>query len=384
MFGGGKKVVGLDVGSFQVKAVELRKTGNKVELTHVGVADVYPNGDRTAAGASDVYQLKVAAIQRALQSGKITAKHSVSAVSGESIIVRYIQLPEMPEADLKNALRWEAEEYIPFSIDEVNLDSVVLGPSSVQGKVDVLLVSARKDLVNDHVQLVRMANLTPVVVDVEGFAFLNCFELNYEPRREDCVCLVHIGAEVTNINVYVGNTSRFSRDIGTAGNSISQAISQKCSVPFVRAEELKASVGLMEPGRNEEENEEGGSELISTIRGTVQRITGGDLGDDSPEATASKAIQNTILQLVSEIRRSIQFFEGQSGGATVQRVIVGGGSSRLRNLAPFLQSELDISVELFDPLRNISVSREVDAKVLEKHREQLGASIGLALRKVLD
>ncbi|CAN5228453.1 type IV pilus assembly protein PilM [soil metagenome] len=383
MFGGGKKVVGLDVGSYQVKAVELRKNGAKVELISVGIADVYPNGDRAAAGNSDVFQLKTAAIQRALQSGKITAKHSVSAVSGESIIVRYIQLPEMPEADLKNALRWEAEEYIPFAIDEVNLDSAVLGPSSVQGKVDVLLVSARKDLVNEHVQLVRMAGLTPVIVDVEGFAFLNCFELNYEPRREDCVCLVHVGAEVTNINVYVGGTSRFSRDIGVAGNSITQAVAQKCAVPFIRAEELKQSVGLSEPG-GDDDNEEGGSELISTIRGTVQRITGSDLGDDSPEATASKAVQNTVLQLVSEIRRSIQFFEGQSGGATVQRVIVGGGSSRLRNLATFLQSELDISVELFDPLRNITVSREVDQRVLEKHREQLGAAIGLALRKVLD
>ncbi|MCC7391703.1 pilus assembly protein PilM, partial [Candidatus Sumerlaeota bacterium] len=134
---GGNKVVGLDVGSYQVKAVELRRAGNKFELVRFGIADVYPNGDRTAAGSSDVYQLKVNAIQRAMQQSRIAAKHTVSAVSGESIIVRYIQLPQMPEAELKNALRWEAEEYIPFAIDEVNLDSVVLGESSVAGKVDV-------------------------------------------------------------------------------------------------------------------------------------------------------------------------------------------------------------------------------------------------------
>ena len=383
MFGGGKKVVGLDVGSYQVKAVELKKTGNKLELLHVGVADVYPGGDRTAASNSDVFQLKVNAIQRALSQGKIGAKYSVSAVSGESIIVRYIQLPEMPEAELKNALRWEAEEYIPFSIDEVNLDSVILGPSAASGKVDVLLVSARKDLVNDHVQLVRAAGLIPLVVDVEGFAFVNSFEINYAPTREDCVCLVHIGAEVTNINIYVGNTSRFSRDIGLAGNAITQMICQKCGVPFARAEELKRSVGAADPQRDEEK-EGGETELISTIRGAVERITGTELGDDSPEGTASKAIHNSLTQLVSEVRRSIQFFEGQSGGATVQRVVVGGGTSKLRNLPQYLQSELDISVELFDPLRSISIGKDVDRTVLETHREQLGPGIGLALRKVLD
>lgn len=382
MFGGGKKVVGLDVGSYHVKAVELRKAGNRVELVHAGIAEVFPPGD-PAVASGDIFQLKVNAIQRALSNGKISARYSVSAVSGESIIVRYIQLPDMPEAELKNALRWEAEEYIPFSIDEVNLDSVILGPSAVQGKVDVLLVSARKDLVAEHAQLVRAAGLTPLVVDVEGFAFVNCFEANYTPSPQDCVCLVHIGAEVTNINIYVGNTSRFSRDIGLAGNAITEMVAQKCNVPFQRGEELKRAVGAAEIAAQEDEGQSD-SELISTIRGAVERITGSDLGDDSPEATASKAIQNSLAQLVSEVRRSIQFFEGQSGGAVVQRVIVGGGSSRMKNLAAYLQNELEVSVEIFDPLRNIAIGREVDVNMLENHREQFGAGIGLALRKVLD
>ncbi len=382
MFGGGKQVVGLDVGSHQVKAVQLRKSGNKLELTRLGVADVFPNGDRTASQGADPLQLKVAAIQRAINTGKITARYSVSAVSGESIIVRYIQLPDMPEADLKNALRWEAEEYIPFSIDEVNLDSVILGPSATVGKVDVLLVSARKDLVAEHVELVRAASLTPVVVDVEGFAFLNSFEINYTPTPQDCVCLVHIGAEFTNINVYVNNTSRFSRDISVAGNQITQAIAQKTGTNFSRAEQIKYAVGALAPSLDDEET--GENELISTIRGTVERITGSDLGDDSPESTAARASQNILQQLVNEIRRSIQFFEQQSGGQMIQRVIVGGGSARLKNLPQYLQSELDLSVELFDPLRNISVSKDVDSNLLEEHRLQLGAGIGLALRKVLD
>ncbi len=382
MFGGGKKVAGLDVGSYQVKAVELRKTGGRLELAHVGVADVFPGGDESAGANSDIFQMKVSAIRRAMEKANITAKHTVSAVSGESIIVRYIQLPEMPEAELKNALRWEAEEYIPFSIDEVNLDSEILGPSSTPGKVDVLLVSARKDLVNEHVQLLRAADLIPLIVDVEGFAFLNCFEYNYKPSPDDCICLVHLGADVTNINIYVSNSSRFSRDIGIAGSGITHAVAQKCQIPIAKAEELKCAVGATPPQYDEEEA--GESELISTIRGTVERITGSELGEDTPESSAARAIQNVLTQLVGEIRRSIQFFEGQAGGTTVQKVIIGGGSSRLRNLTPFLESELDIPVELFDPLRSISVGREVDQNVLNAHGAQLGAPIGLAIRKVLD
>lgn len=382
MFGGGKKVVGLDVGSYQVKAVELRRSGNKLELVHFGVADVFPGGDPSAAATADLFQLKVNAIQQAMAQSRITAKHSVSAVSGESIIVRYIQLPEMPEQELRNALRWEAEEYIPFSIEEVNLDSVVLGPSAVPGKVDVLLVSARKDLVNEHVDLIRAANLIPLIVDVEGFAFLNCFEYNYKPAPDECVCLVHIGADVTNINIYVSNSSRFSRDIGIAGNAVTQSVCQKSQVPFSKGEELKVAVGAASVEADDDEL--GDSELISTIRGTVERITGSELGDDTPETTASRAIQGVLTQLVSEIRRSVQFFEGQAGGTTVQRIVVGGGSSRLRNLAQYLQGELDIPVELFDPLRNISIGKEVDTAQLENHRAQLGAGIGLAIRKVLD
>ena len=264
------------------------------------------------------------------------------------------------------------------------MDSEILGRRASQGKVDVLLVSARKDLVNEHVQLVRAAGLIPLVVDVEGFAFVNCIEANYNPSRDDCLCLVHLGAEVTNINIYVGNTSRFSRDIGLAGDVITQGVVQKCGVSFGKAEELKRAIGATDPMSEDEEGGGADTELISTIRGAVERITGSDLGDDTPEATASKAIQGALTQLVSEIRRSIQFFEGQSGGAVVQRVIIGGGTARMRNLAQYLQTELDISVEVFDPLRNISIGREVDAAVLENHREQLGPGIGLALRKVLD
>ncbi len=375
---GSKAVVGLDIGTDKVKAVQLRKKGGSYELEKFGVADIHPGGERQATG-SELQRLKVSAVRRAIEQGRITAKYAVSAVSGESIIVRYIQLPQMPEAELKNALRWEAEEYIPFSIDEVNLDSVVLGRTN-DNKVDVLLVCAKKDLVNDHLEIIRAVGLTPLLVDVDSFAFLNCYEATYHPGPGDCVALVNIGAGITNINIYVGGTSRFARDISIAGDAMSTAIAQKTQQPFAKAELAKHAMAapVAESGDGTEEEE---SSLISSIRGTVERMTGSDFAEDSGDAGAQKAVRNVLSNLVGEVRRSIQFFENQSGGATVQRVYLGGGTSRMNKLPEWLSSELELPVELLDPLRGFSVGAGVDQGLLGSAREHLGVGIGLSLRK---
>lgn len=379
---GSKSVVGLDIGSSKVKAVQLRRNGNKLEIEKVGVADVYPGGDRSA-GTGSPFEMKTMAARQAIENGRINAKYAVSAVAGESIIVRYIQLPDMPEAELKNALRWEAEEYIPFAIDEVNIDSAILGPSATPGKVDVLLVSARKDLINEHIGIIQAIGLTPLIVDVESFAFMNAFEAVYSPSQKDCFALLNIGAENTNINIYIGGTSRFSRDIGIAGNAMTQAVMNKTGAPFGRAEELKKTIGAPQP-EADTNPEEGESNLISTIRGTVERITGSDLGPDSADGAAAKAIEGVLQQLLGEVRRSIQFFENQAGGQTVQRVFLGGGSSRLRNLPQWISGELEVPAEIIDPLRNVNVSSGADRGTIDQNREQLTVGIGLALRKAVD
>ncbi len=377
---GSKAVVGLDIGSDKVKAIQLRKRGSSLELERFGVADIYPQGSK-GSNTTSITDLKIQAVRNALNDGKITAKYCVSAVSGESIIVRYIQLPQMPEAELKNALRWEAEEYIPFHIDEVNLDSFILGDAR-EGKVDVLLVAAKKEMISDHLSMVRAVGLTPLIVDVDSFAFLNCFEVTHKPSPQDCIALVNIGAEITNINVYVGGTSRFSRDISVAGDTITQAIAQKSGVPYGKAEELKMALGAPMP-EEKESDEEAESSLISSIRGTVERMTGSDFGEDSVDAAAHKAMRNVLTNLVGEIRRSIQFFENQSGGATIQRVYLGGGSSRMNNLTKYLGAELELDVQLFDPLRDVAVGAGINQSLLQTVKEHLGVGIGLAMRKVV-
>lgn len=379
-----KRTVALDIGSSVVKAVQMRKVGRGFELERFGVAEIYPGVDKKSAGV-DRRAARIEAIQQALSQAGINAKNSVSSVGGESIIVRYVQLPDMPENELKGAIRWEAEDYIPFPLDEVNLDSMILGKSDVGGarKIDVLLVAAKKELVAEHVSVLRTVGLTPSIIDVDSFAFLNSFEANYMPSASEVVALLDIGAELTNINIYLGGVSRFSRDIAIAGDTINAGIQQRLGCSIQRAEELKVKEGAPAAAVSDEpESEElGGSALLDTIRGTVERITGEDLAEDSPEYVSSQVIRSVLINIVNEVKRSIQFFENQPNGQTVQRVAVGGGTSMLPNLDRFLEQELGLPVEMIDPLRNIGISGStVDKNRLDRVRNMLGVSVGLGLR----
>jgi type IV pilus assembly protein PilM len=378
-----KKVVGLDIGSSVVKAIQLRRAGRSLELERFGVAEIYPGMDKRSE-AGNRREAKVDAIRRAMADGGINAKYSISAISGESIIVRYIQLPEMPETELKGAIRWEAEDYVPFPLDEVNLDSMILGRSEAggAGKIDVLLVAAKKELVAEHVDLLKGADLQPAIVDVDSFAFLNAFELNYLPNASEVVALLNMGAEITGISIYVAGVSRFSRDIAIAGDTITAHIQQRLNCTWQRAEELKIKQGAPQVSEMPYGDESvGSSSLLDTIRGTVERITGEDLADDSPELVADTVIKQSLSNLTNEIKRSIQFFESQPNGKPVQRVVIGGGMSRMSGLDGYLGRELGLPVEIVDPLRNIGFAgNEAARKKLDSVRQQLGVCIGLGLR----
>lgn len=386
---GNKAVVGLDLGSSVVKAVQLRRTGKSIELERYGIAEVYPNGDKGIVSL-DLGRARTDAIRRALQMGKITTRNAVSSIGGEPVIVRYIQMPAMAENELRNALQWEAQGYIPYEIDEVNLDSVILGASAGNAdKVDVLLVAAKKDMIARHITTVKMADLNPVCVDVEAFAFLNQFEFNYQPDPAGVIALINIGAETTSISIFRGGVSRFSREISTAGDSITSAIANKLNVNFLEAERLKVTLGAPTGGDSMGQAMQatggGGSDLLERIRGTVERITGEDLGDDSPESMARKAIKNTLANLVSELRRSIQFYENQASGPAVNRVMIGGGGARLKNLDQYLKRELHLDVGMIDPLHNIRPrGKDMDLAQLGEHKASLGVAIGLALRNLVD
>ncbi|MBN1518422.1 type IV pilus assembly protein PilM [Candidatus Sumerlaeota bacterium] len=379
--------VGLDIGSSCVKAVQLRRRGKELELEKYGVAEVNPGGPPpTGATAREA---KVRAIQTALANGKITAKSAVSAVSGEPIIVRYIQLPDMPENELREALKWEAQEYVPFELDEVNIDSTVLGKSEDGSMVNVLLVAAKKDLLSEHIGIIRQAKLQPEIIDVDSFAFMNCFEANYAPMNEEAIALVNIGSNVTNINIFSHGVSLFSRDIALAGDAITTAIQTKLNKDWHEAEQLKLLEGAPEPAHDAAPafdnmgGDDDNSSLLETIRGTVERLTGESQKAETPEELASKMIKTTLDNLLNEIRRSLQFFENQANGRPVKQLMLGGGASRMSNLTNYIQTEMKMQADVMDPLNRIRPSgKSIDLSALDSVRNMLGVSVGLALRKV--
>ena len=380
-----KNAVGLDIGSSSVKVVQIRKMGKGYLVEKIGVAEIYPGGDRSA-GRDRERTLKVQAIKRALDEARIKAKFAITALSGESIIVRYIQMPAMPEEDLKNAVRYSAEEYIPYSIEEVNVDAAILGKSAEgAGDYDVLLVSAKKDLVDDHISIVNEAGLTPVVVDLDSFAFVNCYEINYQPAPDQVIALVNIGAGITNINIYQGLTSRFSRDIAIAGDTITSDLQSRLGLSFTDAEQLKIAVGLPVDEEVKPESPAPGGSLVDTIRGTVDKMTREELEEDSTEAVAGRVIRNSLNNIINEVRRSVQFFENQPKGKTVKKLVLGGGTASLKGLVPYFQQQIGLPVEIIDPFNRLSTaSREVSGSSFSKNKEALAVGIGLALRKVVD
>ncbi len=234
-FGKSNSIIGLDIGSSSVKAVELTAKAKGIELQHVGIAQLPP--EAIVQGAFLNSSAIVDAIREAVDGAGTRTKNVATAVSGHSLIVKKISLPAMTRDELEESIRWEAEQYIPFDINEVNLDFQILNSGEAEGQMDVLLVAAKKDLIDDYVNVVREAGLHPAVLDVEAFAVENAFEANCEIVADEVVALADIGAQVVNINIIANGIPAFTRDISSATRSLRRAryqVHSKSDHPIAR------------------------------------------------------------------------------------------------------------------------------------------------------
>lgn len=379
---GSKASVGVDIGTNSVKVVQLKRSGSGVELEKAATVAIYPDGEKPGDPAEQ-RRMTVDAVKSALSQANITSKTSVSSVSGESIIVRYLQLPNMPEDELKKALQWEAEEYIPFRLDEVNIDSMVLGPSAGQDdRVDVLLVSAKKDLIEEHLSVIREAGLSAKTVDVDSFAFLNCYENNYDLNAGECLALINIGSEKTGISIMHDGQSRFTRDITVGGQTITTAIRSHSRCSWAEAESLKSIHGANPPDFDPSDTAQNMSDsLMDTIRGRVEEITGDEASEQSQEEIVARAVKTVLSELISEVRRSVEFFENQFRDTHVSKVVLGGGSSILPYLREHFEREMGLPTEIIDPLRKILANgKGLNPRDIDANRHSLAVGIGLGLR----
>ncbi|RIL05850.1 MAG: pilus assembly protein PilM [Proteobacteria bacterium] len=344
---GSKSILGLDIGSSCVKAVEVAPRGDGFDLLHLGVAPL-PH-DAIVEGAFLNASVIADAIREAIERSGSKAKHAAAAVSGHSVIVKKITVPAMTQAELEESIRWEAEQYIPFDVNEVNLDFEILQPGDAERPMEVLLVAAKRDMIDDYVNLIGEAGLVPAVIDVAGFAVENAWESNYG-AADDVVALVNIGAQTSTINVVANGVPAFTRDIAAGGNQYTAEIQRALSVGFDEAERIKIGE-----------------------RGESQDVV--------PQEV-EQAMRTVTNNLVGEIARSLDFFGATAADMRIQRVYLSGGSSRVAGLEAAFRERTGLEVQLMNPLSKMMPSTRFDPELLDQVGPSLGVCVGLALRRV--
>ena len=343
-------IIGLDVGSSSIKAVELsiKGRGRNFELSHLGVAPV--PSEAIVQGAFLNSAAITDAIREAVESANIKTKNVAAAVSGHSVIVKKVSLPQMTRDELEEQIRWEAEQYIPFDVNEVNLDFQILDTSEDEGQMDVLLVAAKKDLIDDYVQVITEAGLIPVAVDVAAFAVENSFEANYDFAPDDVIALVNIGAQVVNINILSGGIPCFTRDITTAGNQYTEEIQKALSISFEEAERIKL----------------------------------GDQGADSQDVVpqeVEQAMQSVSETVIGEISRSLDFYAATTADSRITKVVLSGGAAKVTGFEAAFRERTGLEVEMLNPLARMLPNTKFDQEYLDILAPSLGVGVGLAMRE---
>lgn len=348
LFGGRQGLVGLDIGSSSIKLARLRQSGGSWELVTFNVAPLPP--DAVVEGRIMNFTAVVERIREITREAGVKNQECCISVSGSSVIIKKLSLPEMTQDELKESILWEAEQYIPFDVKDVNVDAQILNPRAGHGQMDVLMVAAKKDVVNEYVSVALEGGLRPVVVDVAIFACLNMFEVNYSLPADQTIALLNVGAQSINVGVVSGGTVAFTRDIAIGGAALTAEIQKQFNVSFEEAEAFKTGAE---------------SSLSSS---TVAR-------------EVAKIADRVADQMVAEIQRSLDFFVATSVKADISRVYLCGGSSQLPALIRALERRMEVPVELVNPFRNIAVdARRFDIDLLQRAAPVAGAAIGLALR----
>jgi len=343
-----KQVVGCDVGSSSIKIVELKPLKNdEFQLLHAAIANLSP--EAIVDGAIMDSSLVVEALSRLIADNNIRNPGFGGSLSGHSVIIKKIQLPSMTDAELAESIQWEAEQYIPFDINDVNLDYVVL-ESGAGDTMDVLLVAVKKDRIADYTSVIVQAGKDPVLVDVDVFALQNAFESNYGVENET-TALVNIGASVMNINVLHQGMSIFWRDVAFGGNQYTEAIQRELNLPREEAERLKLGDRV-------------GDHSVQQVMGVVNSVS---------------------EDLAAELQKTVDFFVATSSVDRLDRVVLAGGGAQVLNLDEVLKERFQVDVEVLNPFRNIRYSEsDFDPEWINRHAPAMSVAVGLAVRTVGD
>jgi len=351
--GDGKNLVGIDIGTSSIKVCQVKESRKAATLVRCGYAELAPqtivDGQVMDAGAV------VEALLRVFHDARIRQKEVALSVSGQTVIIRKIAVPIMTAAELDEQIHWEAEQHIPFKIEDVQIDYQVLRRRPEASQMDLLLVAAKRDQIADYAQLARDAKLKPIVCDIDAFTVQNMFEFSRGLPQDQTIAIINVGASLSSLNIVANGVSSFTREIANGGNVITEEIQKQLQVPYEQAEAYKCggTPGAGVPGQP----------------GMVPQ-------------QVMPVIDTVLDSVAAEIQRSLDFFMATSGEGEMSRIYVTGGTANLPSLAQAVEKRARVPVETWIPTEKLSLSpKDVDTTLLQARAAQLPVALGLALRK---
>lgn len=343
-----KEVIGIDVGSSSIKLVQLKDNKGSYQLLNTGIIPLPPEAivDNSLMDSSSI----AGGVKNLVSSLGIKVKDVACSISGNSVIIRKIVLPAMPQEELEDQISWEAEQYIPFDINDVNMDFQILSPDSNDpSKMNVLLVASKKDIINDYVAVFNDAALHLSVVDVDSFAVQNAFEINHDAARGEIAALINIGASVMNINVVKEGITLFTRDVQMGGNLYTEEIQKQLGLSRQEAETGKILI-----------HETGNAQLIDLI----------------------SKVNDSVTQ---EIRRSLDFYNSTASDERITTVYVSGGGSKVYNLLTAISEKTGLPVDRINPFARLKYNeKDFDPEYLQEIGPLMAVPVGLAIRRIGD
>jgi len=340
-----KLTIGLDIGSHAVKACQLTPVGDGYKLTSLGSAKLPPNcvEDGVLQEPETVGQV----VATLIKNLKLKGNKVAISISGYSVIVKKISLMAMDENELASHIQTEAEQYIPFDIDEVFIDFQDLKTNTDEDeRTDVILVAAKKEVVNGYLEMLSAAGLETVIVDVDSFALENAYGANFGGEEEN-IALVDIGASKMNINVVAKGSSVLVRDVVMGSKILTETIQSHFDISPEEAEELK--IGLVDPGEKMQELED--------------------------------IFVSTCNQWITEAKRALDFYYSNYPDETISKIVLSGGGAKVKGLAKLFAEETGIKTEIFNPFAKADAdSDKIDPDYLKRIAPEMALSTGLATR----
>ena len=351
-----KVTLGLKIGSTSLKFVEILHKKDKCSLKNLGI-EYFPLSEKLESYLNHPSFL-AQKIKEVIRKYSLSSRRIVSGVEGESVAVRVIRVPYMKDNELREAIRWEAEEHLPYPMEDITLGYQVLKNNLLgsQGReMSVLLAGVKKETIDEHLQIFQQAGFSPAIVDVSSLAFYNVAE-NININKTEGTALLNIGHYITNLLILAEDYPFLVRDIKFGGDDITRSLMENLRITYIKAENIKKARDFTEIQR----------QLSEDVRGEeIEQIIRASLGE-----------------LIKEVVRSFEYFTSNQEGSPVQKVILSGGSCLIENIDNFLSQELEVPVEKMHPFVNINYQKTKFQNFLPSLSPLFAISVGFALRQI--